>query len=84
MGYYYFQCRSVTYAQRASKILKNHGIHASVVKLPVSISNEGCGYSLRISERNGLKSLTLLRDADFKIGKIYFSNAENQFVEVLL
>ena len=84
MGYYYFKCRSITYAQRASKALYGKGIYAMIVKLPLKYSDEGCGYSLKISERQFEKAYDVLIKSGFVISKILTSKDGNTFKEVLL
>lgn len=84
MGYYYFKCRSVTYAQRASKLLRGKGIYTGIVKLPLRYSEDGCGYSLKVSERQFLNAKKLLDDADYEIKRIYFSENNGEYKEVML
>ena len=84
MGYYYFKCRSVTYAQRASKYLYSKGVYSSIVKLPIRYSEEGCGYSLKVSERQFLNSRKLLSDVGYEIQKILYSDNEGEYKEVAM
>ena len=84
MEYYYFRCRSVTYAQRASKMLERSGVHCGIAKLPQKLSEEGCGYSLKVIKRNGEKAYRLLLGAGFEIAKIYLSDSNFGFEEVQL
>ena len=84
VGYYYFKCRSVTYARRVLSLLKGKGIYAWIVKLPVNFNEEGCGYSLKISERQFNKALELLKVSDFDIKQILYSQDERTFKTVQL
>ena len=84
MGYYYFKCRSVTYAQRASKFLYGKGVYTSITKLPLKYSREGCGYSLRVSERQFKIAFGLLQSMGFEISQVFFSKDGNNYEEVSL
>ena len=84
MEFYYFRCRSVTYAQRASKALESAGVNCGVAKLPQKLSNNGCGYSLKISKKNGIKAYDLLKKAGFEIKEIYISDNNAEYKEVSL
>ena len=84
MEFYYFRCRSVTYAQRASRTLERAGVHCSIVKLPQKLSDEGCGYSLKISGKNHINAYKLLRNAGFDIAAIYTADNGSDFKEVRL
>ncbi len=49
--YYILMCRSLTAAQKAARILENHGIHAYVTKAPQQANPRGCTYGVKIAER---------------------------------
>ena len=40
-------CRSLTYAQRSSRVLERAGITAVVRKAPLSVSKTGCTYCVK-------------------------------------
>lgn len=63
--------RSVTVAQKAERILKNEGIFCSLQRTPKTLSERGCGYCLRIRERDGEVAVTRLRDYPVPYGKVY-------------
>ena len=84
MGYFYIKCRSVTYAQRISNFLRGKGIMAGVVKLPLKYSDGGCGYSIKIAQRQFKKVKQLLDEAKFEIVKVYYSENNADFKEVAL
>ncbi len=44
----YIISRSITYAQRLSRMLNRAGYTAAVKKLPSGISGTGCGYAVRV------------------------------------
>ena len=82
MGFYLFKFKSMTYAQRASKFLSEKGIYTGIVKLPLRYSRDGCGYSLKISERQFLKAKALLKDTNYIIESIYHVS-NNKYTEVV-
>lgn len=41
-------CRSLTYAQRVSRVLTAARIRNMIVRTPQNMSREGCGYAVRI------------------------------------
>ena len=84
MEYYYFRCRSITYAQRASRTLERAGVHCGITKLPQRLSDDGCGYSLKISDKYYHKSYALLKNAGFDFIRIYASRNNLDYREVLL
>ena len=60
-------CRSLTTAQKAARILQNEGIFASIVKAPQSANPSGCGYGVKIAERNLEPARTILAASDIRI-----------------
>lgn len=61
--FYLLLCRSLTYAQRTSRLLEHKGITASVTKAPKAESPHGCSYGVKIRARDSERSLALLKDA---------------------
>lgn len=84
MSIFYLRCRSVTYAQRAVKLLEKSGIPGTVVKLPQRLSDEGCGYSIRISGQWLDRAKQALADAGFEIKSIYVTDKNGDYKEVRL
>lgn len=48
MEHYILICRSLTYTQRAARLLQRSGMYAAVIKAPQSVSDEGCSYGVRV------------------------------------
>ena len=63
-------CRSLTSAQKAARIIQNHGIFAVVTKAPQSANPGGCTYGVKIAERNRASALELLASAGIPILQI--------------
>ncbi len=49
MEYDLFMVRSATQAQRTARVLNSGGFRASVQRLPVELSHQGCAYAERVS-----------------------------------
>ncbi len=71
MPHYLIMCKSLTYAQRAARVLEQAGITAIVTKAPQSISTEGCSYCVKGSEKRLTDALYELNSAMLAPGKVY-------------
>ena len=67
---YLIMCRSLTYAQRASKALEKAGITAIVSKAPHGSSASGCAYCVKVSEKRMTDALRILKINGLGPGKI--------------
>lgn len=81
---YLILCRSLTYAQRTARVLEQAGISNYLMRTPKSISQEGCGYCVKIAERWLSKALITLRQNGLPPKQIYLRNDNNTFDEVEL
>lgn len=55
-----FTFQSLTAAQRGQSVCRHHGISAAVIRAPVGLSANGCGFALRVSgEYAGQVSMVL-------------------------
>ena len=79
---YLILCRSLTYAQRTARVLERSGIHGHVMRTPRTISGEGCGYSVKISEPWLAKALTALNREGMGPGQVYVERQDHTFSEV--
>ena len=79
---YLILCRSLTYAQRTARVLKQAGVGSLVMRTPRSIAGEGCGYCVKISEQWLSKALLLLRREGLEPKQVYIQTGENSFREV--
>lgn len=71
MDNYIIMCRSITYAQRAQRLLERVGIAAYISKAPQGLTPEGCSYGVRVSRKNAYRSMELLRRAGIRTGRVY-------------
>lgn len=81
---YLIMCRSLTYAQRAAKILERHAISAGVTRAPAGLSGNGCSYCVTVSYGRGIAAADILRREGLLQGKIYQENTDGTVKEVFL
>ena len=84
MLHYLIMCRSLTYAQRAARVLERAGITAIVTKAPRSAVTEGCGYSVKVSESRLTDALYVLKNANLSPGKVFLLHRNGGVQEVAL
>lgn len=82
MESYIIMCRSLTYAQRAERLLTRSNIGAGLVKAPQGVTPEGCSYGLRVSARNRAKALVIMKSAGIATGKVYRMDSAGNAAEV--
>lgn len=79
---YLILCRSLTYAQRTAHVLERSGIHGYVMRTPRSVSSEGCGYCVKISERWLTKALSALNHEGLGPKQVYVERQDHTYDEV--
>ena len=84
MQTYFITFRSVTYAQRGERILKDAGVRCTLQRSPRAMEERGCGYSLNLRQQELHRALVLLRQAQVPMRKIYVRNTEGTVEEVAL
>ena len=84
MRFYFITFRSVTYAQRAEKLLTQHGIRANLMRTPRWMEEQGCGYALKIWSRDITQVRNLLRESRLQLRKIYLQHEDGAMEEVKL
>ena len=82
MKIYYFTFRSVTYAQRGERILKENGLRCTMLRTPKWMENKGCGYCLRLWLADPAEPVDLLRRRGIAFGKVYRQAADGQLEEM--
>ena len=53
-------CRSLTYAQRTLRALRAAGFRAELTRLSAAEAGDGCGYGVRLRQRDRAAALALL------------------------
>lgn len=79
---YLLLCRSLTYAQRAARILERSGITAIITKAPKSAVGSGCNYCVKVSESRLTQALKALNEAGLAPLKILVQQDDGSFGEV--
>ena len=75
MHVFFITVRSVTFGQRAERVLKKDGIFCTLQRTPKWMEQRGCGYCLRL--RNEWKAAAAALDrAGVEYRKIYRQNGE--------
>lgn len=69
----YLQLSSVTYAYNAKSRLESHGMTAYMQRIPKHLSDDGCGYVIKIKEADANRAMAILNDNGIKIKKVYYS-----------
>ena len=75
--------RSLTYAQRAERILERKGISAALVRLPQGVSKKGCGYALILRTR-AKEALEILEAQNLSWGQSFERLESGEYREVKL
>lgn len=62
--------RSLTNAQRGSRVLESAGIAAAVTKAPQSATDKGCTYCIRVTESRLKEALDILERNRIQHGRV--------------
>lgn len=81
MDFCIIMCRSLTYAQRAARVLEKANIGASLTKAPQGVTPEGCTYGVRVRQRNLARALRSIKEAGIRPGKVYLVHADGRAEE---
>ncbi len=84
MVYYLIVCRSLTYAQRTAAVLERVGITAHILRSPKVIAGEGCGYSVKVAQRNLSDALRILVQTGLGPKRVFIMESDGSYKEVLL
>ena len=82
MMWYFITFRSVTYAQRGERALRQAGIVCELQRTPRWMEEKGCGYSLNFKEVLG--ALEVLRKQQVPFRKVYRRKNDGGVEEVRL
>ena len=81
---YFITFRSVTFAQRGERALRQAGINCELQRTPRWMEERGCGYCLRLRERDCREAVMLLRQNQVPFRKIYLQSDGGSWEEVVL
>ena len=84
MKCYYITFRSVTFAQRAEKVLSRSDIRCSLQRTPRWMEEQGCGYALRIWAQEASSAVGLLRSHNIPMRRLYLQGIGGELEELVL
>ena len=84
MQFYFVTFRSVTFAQRAEKLLNQRGFRVNLMRTPRWMEEQGCGYALKLWIGDILSVVNLLRESRIQLRKVYVQWEEGAMEEVKL
>ena len=70
-GSYLITFRSITYAQKGERLLKEMGIPCTLQRTPKTLTQRGCGYCLRLGDCNIAAVMGMLKKHNASFGKLY-------------
>lgn len=83
MKYCIITFRSVTPAQRGEALLRQEGFSCSLRRTPKWMEEQGCGYSIRVRYQDAARCVSILRERQLPMRKVYLLR-ENAGAEELL
>ena len=76
--------RSVTPAQKGESVLHRMGIECAIQRTPRWMAEQGCGYSLRLHQRDVAQAVQRLRETDTHFRKVYCQREKGNYEELEL
>ena len=83
MKIYYITFRSVTFAQRGEKSLRQGGYPCTLQRTPRWMEEQGCGYCLRLRVEDIMPVVLLLRGEKLPMRKVYVQRGDGGLEEVM-
>lgn len=84
MKLYYITFRSVTFAQRGEAAIRRAGIECTLQRTPRWMEERGCGYCLRLRQKDVGPAALLLRENEIPFRKIYVQQEGGKLEELEL
>ena len=84
MRIYFVTVRSVTFGQRAERVLRKGGISCSLQRTPRWMEEQGCGYCLRLRTADIFPAVRLLRAEQVPFRRVYVQSHDGEVEEVHL
>ena len=84
MSYYYITFRSVTFAQRGERVLREGKIRCTLQRTPRWMEEQGCGYCLRLWAKEMKPAAELLVREGVPFRKLYVQKESGELEEVTL
>ena len=80
MTQYLLMCRSLTYAQKAARILERSGYTVTVIKAPQALSSGGCAYAITL-RANISDVKQILKRYDVPYDKVFMRDENSDYRE---
>ena len=80
-GGYLITFRSITYAQKGERLLKEMGIPCTLQRTPKALTRQGCGYCLRLGKCDIVAVMARLKSRQAVYGKLYTVNEDGSVEE---
>ncbi len=74
--HYLLTFRSLTYAQRAERILERAGVAGTVSRVPKAAATRGCAYCVTVAARHIARCLDVLRAAGLSPERVLLRRAD--------
>ena len=84
MYFYFITFRSVTFAQRAEKLLNQQGYRVNLMRTPRWMEEQGCGYALKLWTNDIAAAVRLLRESKIQLRRAYVQLEDGQMEEANL
>ena len=84
MSYYLLLSRSITHAQRMSRVLERAGITARFFRPPMGLTDRGCGYAVRIGEGSLPAAMERLRSEGLVPMRVFYAESDGSFSETAI
>ena len=84
MYFYFITLRSVTFAQRAEKLLNQQGYRVNLMRTPRWMEEQGCGYALKLWTNDIAAAVRLLRESKIQLRRVYVQLEDGQMEEANL
>lgn len=84
MKHYFITFRSITFAQRAERLISRGGVRCAMQRTPKWMEEQGCGYALRVWSQDIRLQAEQLRQANVPMRRIYWHKDDGMFEEVAL
>ena len=84
MYFYFITFRSVTFAQRAEKLLNQLGYRVNLMRTPRWMEEQGCGYALKLWTNDISAAVRLLREGKVQLRRVYVQLEDGQMEEANL
>ena len=82
MAGFFVTFRSVTFAQRAERLLHRRGIACQLQRTPRWMEAQGCGYSIWLPKGDIAQVLPVLSEEGIAYRKVYWRTPEGKLEEV--